>query len=67
MSDQYQEISNRLMAISEEIADLALADLRDSLEEGRQKTTPLEKRLTRARRAVKKAAILLDPSGQDVF
>ena len=56
MSDQYQEISNRLMAISEEIADLALADLRDSLEEGRQKTTPLEKRLTRARRAVEKAA-----------
>ena len=67
MSDQYQEISNRLMAISEEIADLALADLRDSLEEGRQKTTPLEKRLTRARRAVEKAAILLDPAGQDVF
>jgi len=55
------------MAISEEIADLALADLRDSLEEGRQKTTPLEKRLTRARRAVEKAAILLDPAGQDVF
>ena len=36
MSDQYQEISSRLMAISEEIADLALADLRDSLEEGMQ-------------------------------
>ena len=45
--------------MAEEIADLALESLRDSIEAGETKLSDEEKRLTRARRAVEKAAHLL--------
>lgn len=45
--------------IAEEIADLALDSLRDSIEAGETRLSDDEKRLTRARRAVEKAAYLL--------
>ncbi|MDE0161076.1 MAG: hypothetical protein OXL98_05005 [Acidimicrobiaceae bacterium] len=64
MIDERHDISERLSAIAEEIADLALESLRGSIEAGDTKSSDEEKRLTRARRAVEKAAYLLrsDPS-----
>ena len=59
MVDERHDISERLSAIAEEIADLALESLRDSIEAGETKRSVEEKRLTQARRAVEKAAHLL--------
>lgn len=59
MVGKRHDISERLSAISEEIADLALESLRDSIEAGETKPSDEEKRLARARRAVEKAAHLL--------
>jgi hypothetical protein len=59
------EIADRLVSIGEELADLALERLReaaDSVRAGEEPDPALtaeEKRITRARRAVDKAAILL--------
>ena len=60
-----EEIAERLTAIAEELADLALDRLRQASEElgaGGQPDPSLvaeERRLTRARRAVEKAAAVL--------
>ena len=59
MVDKRHDISERLSAIADELADLALESLRDSVEAGATRASPEEKRLTRARRAVEKAAHLL--------
>ena len=59
MVDQRHDISDRLAAIAEEIADLAMESLRDSIEAGETKSSEEEKRLTRARRSVEKAVYLL--------
>ncbi|MXZ99838.1 MAG: hypothetical protein F4110_14885 [Acidimicrobiaceae bacterium] len=59
MVDKRHDISERLSAIAEEIADLALESLRGSIEAGATKASQGEKRLTQARRAVEKAAHLL--------
>ena len=59
MVDKRHDISERLSTMAEEIADLALESLRDSIEAGETKLSDEEKRLTRARRAVEKAAHLL--------
>ncbi|MCY4422982.1 MAG: hypothetical protein OXC06_07930 [Acidimicrobiaceae bacterium] len=48
-----------MAAIAEEIADLAMESLRDSIEAGETRLSDEEKRLTRARRSVEKAAYLL--------
>ncbi len=60
MSDSYQSIQEKLRAISDEIADLAMSDIRNSIEEGHNKTSDIEKRITRARRAIEKAIHLLE-------
>jgi hypothetical protein len=52
-------LAERLDAIAEELADLALASLREALERGETGRPAEEKRLTQARRAVEKAAHLL--------
>jgi len=52
-------LAERLDAIAEELADLALASLREALERGETGRPAEEKRLTQARRAVEKAAYLL--------
>ena len=54
---------SRLLLISEELADLALDRLRESIDSGAAAPVD-ERRLTRARRAVEKAAALLaeDPA-----
>lgn len=60
MAGEFEEIRGRLEAIAEELADLALVRLRESIDAGGQELPIDEKRLTRARRAVEKAAHLLD-------
>ena len=60
MAGEFAEIRARLTAISEELADLAILRLRDSIDAGGTELPVDERRLTRARRAVEKAAHLLD-------
>ena len=59
MAGEFDELRARLEAISEELADLAIARLRDSIDAGGTELPIDEHRLTRARRAVEKAAGLL--------
>jgi hypothetical protein len=53
------DIRSRLEAIAEELADLAIGVLREAVEQGADKRPDLEKRITRARTSVEKAAHLL--------
>jgi glucose-6-phosphate dehydrogenase assembly protein OpcA len=57
LSEQLDDIRSRLEVIAEELADLALDRLKESLAEGTD--APEERRITRARRAVEKAATIL--------
>ncbi|CAN5642254.1 hypothetical protein BH20ACT2_BH20ACT2_21940 [soil metagenome] len=61
LAGEPEDIRRRLEAISEELADLAIARLRDSIDAGGTELPVDERRLTRARRAVEKAANLLAP------
>ncbi|MEC9424662.1 MAG: hypothetical protein VYD11_02090 [Actinomycetota bacterium] len=60
MAGEFEEIRGRLEAIAEELADLAMVRLRESIDAGGSELPVDEKRLTRARRAVEKAAHLLE-------
>ena len=60
MSGEFDEIRSRLEVIAEELADLALARLRESIDNGGHELPVDEKRLTRARRSVEKAIAILD-------
>jgi predicted ABC-type ATPase len=62
MAGEFDDIRQRLEAISEELADLALARLRDSIDAGGHELPVDERLITRARRAVDKAANLLASS-----
>lgn len=59
MSGEFDEIRQRLESIAEELADLAIVRLRESIDAGGHELPVDEKRLTRARRAVEKAIVLL--------
>ena len=64
MAGEFAEIRARLEAISEEMSDLAIMRLRESIDAGATELPVDERRLTRARRAVDKAVRLLDePDG----
>lgn len=63
MAGEFDELRGRLEGISEELADLAIARLRDSIDAGGTELPIDERRLTRARRAVEKAAALLRDDG----
>ncbi len=66
MAGEFQDIRARLEAIAEELADLAMERLRESIDAGGYELPVDEKRLTRARRAVEKAAaILAEPDERD--
>jgi hypothetical protein len=66
MSGEFDDIRQRLEGIAEELADLAIARLRESIDAGGHELPVDEKRLTRARRAVEKAInVLREPD--DVF
>ncbi|HAQ24333.1 MAG TPA: hypothetical protein DGF10_10310 [Acidimicrobiaceae bacterium] len=60
MAGEFAEIRERLQGIAEELADLALVRLRESIDAGGHELPVDEKRLTRARRAVEKAINLLE-------
>ena len=60
MAGEFDEIRGRLEGIAEELADLAIARLRESIDAGGTEYPVDEKRLTRARRAVEKAIHLLE-------
>ena len=59
MANEFDDIRQRLEAIAEELTDLSIARLRDSIDAGGAELPVDEKRLSRARRAVEKAAALL--------
>jgi hypothetical protein len=59
VAGEFDEIRGRLEAIAEELADLAIIRLRESIDAGGTELPVDERRLTRARRAVEKAATIL--------
>lgn len=59
MAGEFEDIRNRLEGIAEELADLAMVRLRESIDAGGTELPVDERRLTRARRAVEKAAHIL--------
>ena len=59
MAGEFDEIRGRLEIIAEELADLAIIRLRQSIDAGGRELPVDERRLTRARRAVEKAAAIL--------
>ena len=62
MAGEFEDIRQRLEVIAEELADLGIARLRESIDAGGAELPVDERRLARARRAVVKAAhILSDP------
>jgi predicted ABC-type ATPase len=60
MAGEPDDIRMRLEVIAEELADLAIVRLRESIDAGGHELPVDEKRLTRARRAVEKAIHLLE-------
>jgi hypothetical protein len=66
MAGEFDEIRGRLESIAEELADLAIVRLRESIDAGGSELPVDERRLTRARRAVERAiAILREPDEFD--
>ena len=66
MAGEFEEIRAKLEGIAEELADLAIIRLRESIDAGGIELPVDERRFTRARRAVEKAINLLqepDDSG----
>ena len=61
VEEQLEEIRSRLVGISEELADLGISVLQEALDAngGNAKRPELEKRLSRARRSVDKAAAIV--------
>ena len=65
MAGEFDDIRGRLEVIAEELADLAIVRLRESIDAGGSELPVDERRLTRARRSVEKAiAILREPDDQ---
>jgi hypothetical protein len=66
MAGEFDEIRGRLETISEELADLAMQRLKESIDAGGDELPVDEKRLARARRAVEKAiSVLREPDDLD--
>jgi hypothetical protein len=66
MAGEFDEIRRRLEVIAEELAELAIIRLRESIDAGGTELPVDERRLTRARRAVEKAiAVLREPDDAD--
>ncbi len=66
MAGEFDDIRGRLESIADELADLAIVRLRESIDAGGTELPVDERRLTRARRAVEKAiAILREPDDAD--
>jgi len=67
MSGEFDELRTRLETIAEELADLAIIRLRESIDAGGHELPVDEKRLTRARRAVEKAIVLLSEPDDSMY
>jgi hypothetical protein len=65
MSEQIDQVVGSLKAISEELADMALAALKSAHAAGSTKRPDSEKNLTQARRAVEKAVGILSRVDSD--
>ena len=65
MAGDVDHVRERLEAIAEELADLAIIRLRESIDAGGVELPVDERRLTRARRAVEKASGLLAAEGSE--
>jgi hypothetical protein len=66
VAGEFDDIRQRLEAIGEELADLAMDRLRESIDAGGDELPVDERRLTRARRQVERAiAILREPDDSD--
>ena len=64
VAGEFEDIRRRLDAIADELADLAIVRLRESIDAGGVELPVDERRLARARRAVlKAAAVLAEPDG----
>ena len=59
MAGEFDEIRRRLEQIAEELADLGMERLRESIDAGGTELPVDERRLARARRSVEKAAHIL--------
>jgi hypothetical protein len=59
MNDRIDSVVDRLEAIAEELADLALESLHEAVATKSRDRPELERQLTRARRAVEKAVHVL--------
>lgn len=59
MAGEFDDIRERLEAIAEELADLGMERLRESIDAGGHELPVDERRLAKARRAVEKAAFVL--------
>jgi predicted ABC-type ATPase len=59
LAGEFEDIRSRLEGIAEELADLAITRLQESIDAGGHELPVDEKRLTRARRAIEKAMFLL--------
>jgi len=57
--DGIEEVRSELHRLAERLGDLAYEQLRRAVDDGATKRPELERRLTRARRAVERAAHLL--------
>jgi hypothetical protein len=67
VAGEFESIRGRLEAIAEELADLAIVRLRESIDAGGTELPVDERRLTRARRSVEKAiSILREPDDVDL-
>jgi hypothetical protein len=65
VAGEFDDIRGRLEVIAEELADLAIIRLRESIDAGGSELPVDERRLTRARRSVEKAiAILREPDDE---
>jgi len=66
MAGEFDHICERLDAIAEELTDLGMQRLRDSIDAGGHELPVDERRLAKARRAVEKAAyVLREPDDRD--
>ncbi len=59
MAGEFDDIRERLEAIAEELTDLGMQRLRESIDAGGHELPVDERRLAKARRAVEKAAFVL--------
>jgi len=59
MSSEIEEIRSQIEGLVEKIADLAMQDLRETIDAGKEKSSSKEKQLIRVRRSLEKASHLL--------